>query len=90
MMLITYANSAYCSLRLDSMQFNNVPTRKFRIKRSKNKNTFGLAQLQVDRGHQQLNLQTGRLYILMAIYLMESWVLLFGVHALAMVLLDLT
>ena len=27
-----YLNSAYCSLRLDSMQFNAVPTRKFRIR----------------------------------------------------------
>ena len=28
----TYANSAYTSLRLDSMQFQSVPTRKFRIR----------------------------------------------------------
>ena len=28
----TYANSAYTSLRLDSMQFQSIPTRKFRIR----------------------------------------------------------
>ena len=28
----TYANSAYASLRLDSMQFQSVPTRKYRIR----------------------------------------------------------
>ena len=28
----TYANSAYASLRLDSMQFQSIPTRKFRIR----------------------------------------------------------
>jgi len=28
----TYANSAYASLRLDSMQFQSIPTRKYRIR----------------------------------------------------------
>ncbi len=28
----TYANSAYAALRLDSMQFQSIPTRKFRIR----------------------------------------------------------
>ncbi len=28
----TYANSAYVALRLDSKQFNNIPTRKYRIR----------------------------------------------------------
>ena len=28
----TYANSAYASIRLDSMQFQSIPTRKFRIR----------------------------------------------------------
>ena len=28
----TYANSAYASVRLDSMQFQSIPTRKFRIR----------------------------------------------------------
>ena len=28
----TYANSAYTSLRLDSMQFQSIPTRKFRVR----------------------------------------------------------
>ena len=28
----TYANSAYASLRLDSMQFQSLPTRKYRIR----------------------------------------------------------
>ena len=31
----TYANSAYASLRLDSMQFQSIPTRKYRIRRIK-------------------------------------------------------
>ena len=28
----TYPNSAYVALRLDSKQFNNIPTRKYRIR----------------------------------------------------------
>ena len=28
----TYANSAYVALRLDSKQFNRIPTRKYRIR----------------------------------------------------------
>ena len=32
MMLLLMPNSAYASLRLDSMQFNSIPTRKYRIR----------------------------------------------------------
>ena len=53
-----YANSAYCSLRLDSMQFNNVPTRKFRIRGAKIRIPGAGAS---GSGTPTVDLQTGRI-----------------------------
>ena len=54
----TYLNSAYCSLRLDSMQFNSVPTRKFRVRGVKIRIPGAGAS---GSGTPTVDLQTGRI-----------------------------
>ena len=80
-------NSAYASVRLDSMQFQSIPTRKYRIR--------GIKVRIPGAGANSSGTPTVDSYILVElfiqtdIFLMELWVLLNGVHAQAMVLLDL-
>ena len=75
----TYANSAYASLRLDSMQFQSLPSRKYRIRGIKVRipgagaNSSGTPT--VDSALLVV------LFIQMDIFLMELWVLLNGAHA---------
>ena len=54
----TYANSAYVALRLDSKQFNRIPTRKFRIRGIKVRIPGPGAN---NSGTPQVDIQTGRI-----------------------------
>ena len=54
----SYANSAYTALRLDSKQFNNIPTRKFRIRGIKVRIPGAGAN---NSGTPTVDLQTGRI-----------------------------
>jgi len=54
----TYANSAYTALRLDSKQFNNIPTRKFRIRGIKVRIPGAGAN---NSGTPSVDIQTGRI-----------------------------
>ena len=70
----TYANSAYVALRLDSKQFNRIPTRKYRIRGVKVRIPGAGAS---SSGTPTVDNATGRIVIQVVTYLMELWVQLF-------------
>ena len=75
----TYANSAYTAIRLDSMQFQSIPSRKYRIRGIKIRIPGAGAS---SSGTPTVDADTGRIIYPTGYIFNGVWVLLNGVHVL--------